>query len=1078
MRKVWRFFLLAVTGLALMVFSPPVIGQAKEIPATGLDANSAVIKNSKGKIFAHDVQLPPGNYTVSYNWGISNTAKISAGDTMTFTLPTNFPIPEEENFNSYTASGALIGTIHVDQGGTIGVMTFNSYFQTHTLNRRGWIKINVDVPAKPTEPISMAKSASWVDPEHPSVINWQLVVHSAGNTLTNPVIKDTFSRNQTYVAGSVKASDDSGQSIPVTVTSSQFSNATSFRLSGSYTSNITLTYQTKTVLPTGGDTFNNTAVYRDDGGHQATADAVIDREDLTEPETPDNPGPETPGQKEPITMAKSVSWVDPNDQTKLNWSIDVNDHGNELVNPQIIDKLSAGQTFVTGSAKMVTSSGDRVMLAMSISGNGRVLVFKGEGTYTTGLHLTYQTAVTPTRGTAVFTNDAAFSDDNNNNANADAEIDRTVEPEVPTSEPITMKKSAAWADPDKKTTINWELAVSANDNKLVNPTITDKLSANHSFVAGSAKAVTATGTVIPVKAEANGTELIFHLSGTYNTNFKLTYQTTTDEKNTTATFTNVALYTDEADNQASADAAIDREAVELPPITMKKTAAWSDPTDKTKINWLLTVSANGHDLMYPVVTDQLSDNQTYVLDSVKAQDEDGDLPVTATVNGAQVIFSIFDITTGDLQVTYQTTTKDATGAAVFDNAAVIDDDDGNHAEGNTSIDREGPPVEPAKDPITLTKTATWTDPNDPQKINWQLKVVTNGNTLLNPVVTDILSDNQTYLADSANAADATGNTIPVTVTVNDNTVTFKFSGALTSDLTLTYQSTTNSATGAATFDNAAIVDDDNNNHAGGGSSIDREEPPEEAEKDPISMTKVAAWSDPNDHSRITWTLAIKANENQLLNPVITDLLSNNQTYLPDSAQAVDSNGSVLPLTVSVSGHTITFKLAGDFDTNITLTYQTKTNQATGAAVFDNAALYTDDNDNNASASSEIERPEVIPEVPGDSGETTEPNPSTPDVDKPETNTPGNTSKPTPEIPATSQPAPSKPAPAKPAVVPSQPATPARRGQKPLPTSYQPTSGRLPQTDEHRNATVDTIVGLFVLFLSLGIGYLDLRHCTL
>jgi len=1087
MRKFWRFFLLAVTGLALMAFGPPIIGQAKEAPSTGLDVNSAIIKNSKGKVISHDVQLPAGDYTVNYNWQIPNGASVQAGDTLTFTLPPNIHTLEDDDFTSYTASGAAVGTVHVGKGSSTGAITLNSYMQTHTRNRRGWIRIDVTVPAEPTGPISMDKAASWVDPENPTVINWQLTVHPDGNTLTNPVIKDTFSRNQTYVAGSVKASDGNGQSYPVTATSSLLSNAMTFRLSGSYTSNISLTYQTKTKLPTGADTFNNTAVYNDDGGHQATANAVISREDNTTTE-PENPGTEQPGQNEPVTMSKSVSWVDPHDQTKLNWSIKVNDQGNELVNPLIVDQLSPNQAFVPNSAKMVTGLGDKVPLALSVSGNKRVIVFKAMGTYATSLHLTYQTTTATTKGTEEFSNNAAFSDDNDNKANATAEIDRTAEPEAPTTEPITMKKSVAWADPADKTKLNWDLAVSANGNDLVNPTITDKLSSNQSFVAGSAHAVTAAGETVPLKATASGTEIVFQLTGTYQSNLRLTYQTTTDEVDTAATFDNVALYEDKNDNHASANASIDREAIEKPifdPIAMQKTAAWNDPTDKTKINWVLTVTSNGNRLIDPVVTDQLSDNQAYVLDSIQVSDTKGTLPVTATVNGAKVTFNITGETTDDLKLTYQTTTNAATGNETFDNAAVYDDQNNNHAEANTSIDREAPPVEPAKDPISLTKTAAWSDPTDHSKINWQLKVVANGNTLKNPVVTDILSNNQTYLADSAKAVNDTEATIPMVVTVNGNTLTFQFSGDLATDLILTYQTTTNDPTGAATFDNAAVVDDDNNNHAGGSSSIDRENPPVVPAKDPISMSKIAAWRDPEDHQQINWTLAIKANGNQLLNPVITDLLSDNQTYIAESAQALDEDGKRLPLTVSVTGNTLTFKLAGDFETNITLSYRTKTNSATGAEVFDNAALYTDDNDNNASASTDIDRPDNEIDEPGEpeNPRVTEPEtPGEPEPGNPGTTEPGTPGITEPENPGITAPvkpgptAPATPAPTTPGTTaPAKPGTTVSTGQKPLPTPYNPTPGRLPQTDEDRNAKLDTVIGSLVLVLALGLGYLELRH---
>lgn len=948
MRKFWRFLLLAVTGLALMVFSPPVIGQAREITeAIGLDVNSAVIKDSSGKVYTHDEVLPPGEYEVNYSWSIPDSASVKKGDTMTFQLPSNIYVPEPDNFTLYAASGSgSIGTAHIDQGASYGVITLNNNMQ-YRKNRHGWIKVGVESKVKGS--VSLTKSASWSNPETPTVINWRVVAQpNDGTTMKNPVVKDTFSSNQKYIAGSAEATDPAGQTIPVAVTTSYFGNSVTFKLTGTYTGNIVLTYQTQTKLPTGADTFTNNANYSDDGGYTDSATASIDRE-----AEPENPEPEVPNEVEPIVMDKSVSWVDPSDQTKLNWSIKVNANGNTLVNPQITDHLSDNQTYVPASAKLVNAYGEYVMLSVSTSGNS--IVFHAVGSFSTSLHLTYQTTPTSMRGLETFTNSANYTDDSGNSADANASIDRTVEP---TPDPIKMTKSVAWTDPEDQSRLNWTLAVAANGNKLVNPTIVDKMSANQTYIAGSAKAVTATGVNVPVTAEPNGTELTFNLSGTYTDDLKLTYRTRTDEIGTADTFTNIAIYDDEANNHASADATIDREA-EPPkdPISMSKTAAWVDPNDQTLIKWQLDVDANGNNLVNPVITDELSSNHTYVNGSAEVRDLTGPLPFTVTVEGSRLIFKIDGEYETDLEIKYQTRTTTPTGAATFDNAAVYDDDNNNHAEADQSIDREAPPVEPAKDSISMTKTVAWVDSTDKTKLNWQLQVTTNGNQLLNPVITDDLSSNQTLVADSAKAVDATGQTIPVKTTVAGNQATFSFSGTLTSDLTLSYQTTTNDATGAATFDNAAVLDDENNNHAEAGTSIDREAPPEEPApaNDPIKLTKTAAWSDPNDQTKINWQLQVTTNKNQLINPVVTDTLSGDQSYVADSAKAVTTDGTVMPVTATVAGKTLTFKFDGKFSSDFTLTYQTTTDTATGAATYDNVAVLDDDNGNHGEADSSIDR---------------------------------------------------------------------------------------------------------------------------
>lgn len=70
----------------------PLVSQARNvIEATGNDVNSAVIKDSKGKVMAHDAQLPEDQaYTINYNWRIPDNLKIKAGDTMAFKSPKTF----------------------------------------------------------------------------------------------------------------------------------------------------------------------------------------------------------------------------------------------------------------------------------------------------------------------------------------------------------------------------------------------------------------------------------------------------------------------------------------------------------------------------------------------------------------------------------------------------------------------------------------------------------------------------------------------------------------------------------------------------------------------------------------------------------------------------------------------------------------------------------------------------------------------------------------------------------------------------------------------------------------------------
>jgi len=58
-------------------------------------------------------------------------------------------------------------------------------------------------------------------------------------------------------------------------------------------------------------------------------------------------------------------------------------------------------------------------------------------------------------------------------------------------------------------------------------------------------------------------------------------------------------------------------------------------------------------------------------------------------------------------------------------------------------------------------------------------------------------------------------------------------------------------------------------------------------------------------------------------------------------------------------------------------------------------------------------------------------------------------------------------------MPGMPTTPYSSTQTPAP--YSPASGRLPQTSEHQNNALATIVGFLILLLTFGLGYFDLRR---
>ncbi|WP_304056808.1 hypothetical protein [Levilactobacillus namurensis] len=176
-----KLVLMLVIGMSALLLSPPVVGWAKEIPATGLDANSAVIKDAQGNVISHTTPLPESlSYTVSYNWRVASFLKISPGDTMTVYLPENVAMPEDTSFSMVNTSlfdHRTIGTFFMAKGARTGTVTLNATFASTTYNRKGYIRLDVtgrepdkestlEAPIDPTPENPEAPEDS--EPEQPS----------------------------------------------------------------------------------------------------------------------------------------------------------------------------------------------------------------------------------------------------------------------------------------------------------------------------------------------------------------------------------------------------------------------------------------------------------------------------------------------------------------------------------------------------------------------------------------------------------------------------------------------------------------------------------------------------------------------------------------------------------------------------------------------------------------------------------------------------------------------------------------------------------------------------------------------
>ena len=309
MRKRWQWLLLALTGLFLLMFSPPLVSQARDVTeAIGTDANSAIIKDSAGNVISHDAQLPAdADYTVNYKWHIPDSSKVMSGDTMTFQVPANVSIPADDAFPMMGTIAGTIGSFFIAAGSHTGVVTFNKTFQYTTLSRSGVVRLEVKgtVPEHPgnLSPILLDKTAAWEDPADPYHIIWTVHVLPNENELADPSFVDTLGPDQTFVAGSAVLHDANGNAIPVTAAAN--GNQVTFNASGNYATALTLTYKTQIDPKSETTVFTNDIEYTDKNGNRGSADSSIDKPKVDVPENPgvtepNNPDEnETPGVTEP-----------------------------------------------------------------------------------------------------------------------------------------------------------------------------------------------------------------------------------------------------------------------------------------------------------------------------------------------------------------------------------------------------------------------------------------------------------------------------------------------------------------------------------------------------------------------------------------------------------------------------------------------------------------------------------------------------------------------------------------------------------------------------------------------------------
>lgn len=212
-----KLILLSMVAALFAVFTLGAFGstaQAATVPITGNTAADATMTfaDSGSTASASDIIYDWQGVNVSYKFSVADGVPINAGDTATFTLPSNVVAKNNLTFDVKDNNGTVIGYFTIQQGATTGTLTFNQNASQAHLNRAGSLTITAaGSKATDTNPNNfIINKNGWIPNQKtltgsPTTLTWNVAFNNPAATLTHVKIADTLGPNQTYVNGSVVA---------------------------------------------------------------------------------------------------------------------------------------------------------------------------------------------------------------------------------------------------------------------------------------------------------------------------------------------------------------------------------------------------------------------------------------------------------------------------------------------------------------------------------------------------------------------------------------------------------------------------------------------------------------------------------------------------------------------------------------------------------------------------------------------------------------------------------------------------------------------------------------------------------
>ena len=479
----------------------------------------------------------------------------------------------------------------------------------------------------------------------------------------------------------------------------------------------------------------------------------------------------------------------------------------------------------------------------------------------------------------------------------------------------TLVKSGVYDSVAKE--ITWTLRANEEGASITDMQISDTISAEHEFVAGS---VTLNGSTAPVSEysyDSGSQTLTYTLTGPISTEQVVTYKTAVLNSAMLAETTNTLSITNTADLLADGFTIPSNTATISIPVDLLDKSRSYNATNK-EITWTLT--ANEYDLtvLNAVILDTIPAGLT--LDTATVTDTYNGSTVTLTVGSGPGTFSIsgqdLTIELGDIAeehtitfVTdvdidnYLTQTNEA-----FNNTATLTGTD--VVANNTASSSITPGTR------VIDKTGGSYDPST-GIITWSILVNSNTVSMDNVVISDLISTNQDYIIGSFAISPDPGGTL---TTETADEIVYTFPANITGTYTITFE--------AQVTDPDIYLSNYNQNHYNT-ASVTLSNGTGGTDSGTQRVTSVvldkSSGSYDYDTRQMTWEIDVNQNLSSLDNVTVTDTIPADQTFVASSFIVKDSGGTTFDPTnanLTYDTNSFSYTFPGTITDHYTLTYNT------------------------------------------------------------------------------------------------------------------------------------------------------------